>query len=112
MDNQYAATFGPANPLDLANDDGLITFDDVAVFASNWLAGKEINGVTVGDLETVALGDFDYSGRVDIADWGMLNDANPQAAALAMRMIAFGVPEPASVVLLALMAAGSAVRRR
>jgi hypothetical protein len=111
-DNLYAARFKPTNPLDLAGGDGLVTLSDVSVFVDNWLYQKSVNGVQVGDLETVARGDFDYSGVVDIADWRFLNDANPQLGAVAMAMIQ-STPEPSSTLLVApLVAALGLVRRR
>ena len=109
-DNQYAALFAPSVPVDLANDDGAVTMDDVDVFVSNWLSEKRINNVLIGDLETVAIGDFDYSGRVDIDDWSILNAANPQMAAIALARIQ-AIPEP-SAAALAVLALGLTTRRR
>jgi len=97
-DNAYAAKFKPTNPLDLAGHDNLVTLADVTAFAANWKYRKVINGVQVGDLETVAKGDFNYDGVVDIGDWERINFVNPALAATAMSLIQ-GVPEPSSLLL-------------
>ena len=111
-DNWYAVEFGPSNPLDLAGNDNIVGIEDIAIFVNNWLFEKEINGVVVGDLETVAVGDFNYSGRVDIEDWALLNAANPALAQTAMAMIAGVIPEPGAATLIAVALAGVIARRR
>ena len=58
------------------------------------------------------LGCSNYDGRVDLADWGILNTANPAMAAAAMSLIN-SVPEPGSCVLAGVaVAALLACRRR
>ncbi|MBX3435332.1 MAG: hypothetical protein KF847_18610 [Pirellulales bacterium] len=104
-DNKYAAHFGPATAGDL-DEDGQITTSDVTTFAANWRyenrltwmqAGIE-RSLVVGDLGSRSRGDFNYDGRVDLADWGILNTANPAMGALAMSLIN-AVPEPATTTL-------------
>ncbi|MCA9258709.1 MAG: hypothetical protein KDA61_05900, partial [Planctomycetales bacterium] len=116
-DNDYAAAFAPSTPGDVNGDD-LVTMADVQLFADNWLFENRINwfqageerSLLVGDLSTRTRGDFDYNGRVDLADWGILNSANPAMAAAAMAMIQ-AIPEP-SAVGLAFLASLVACRRR
>ncbi|MCA9233940.1 MAG: PEP-CTERM sorting domain-containing protein [Planctomycetales bacterium] len=118
-DNAYAAHFGPTTAGDLNGDDQ-ITMADVTLFASNWLyekkltwtQGEDERSLVVGDLESRSRGDFNYDGRVDLADWGILNTANPAMAAAAMSLIN-SVPEPGSCVLAGVaVAALLACRRR
>jgi len=112
-DNDYIARFGPSNPLDLAGGDGQVNLADVQAFAANWLSIKSINGLTVGDLETVARGDFNYDGRVDLRDWEILNAANPSLASVAMKLISGGsVPEPSAAMLAFAATAAAGCRRK
>ncbi|TWT76045.1 PEP-CTERM motif protein [Posidoniimonas polymericola] len=122
-DNQYAQAFAPAVDGDL-NGDNLVTLADANLFASNWLAEKTISSVDpfdgfvtsrrIGDLETRALGDFNYDGLVDLNDWAVLNNANPAAGVAAMRLITGAVPEPNSSLLVLAIAGccGSRCRGR
>jgi hypothetical protein len=110
-DNAYAARFKPGNPLDLAGNDNQITIADVTAFAVNWQYRKVINGVQVGDLETVARGDFNYDGIVDLSDWERINDVNPAMAAAAMSLIQ-GAPEPSTLGLSTAVALAAAGARR
>jgi hypothetical protein len=119
-DNDYAAFFKPSVNGDVTGD-GMVTVADANVFASNWLFEKRLTwnhqglanderSLRVGDLSTRALGDFDYSGRIDLRDWEILNATNPTLAALAMAKIQ-GIPEPAGLAL-ALLASGAWLVRR
>ncbi len=118
-DNDYAHAFGPTMDGDL-NNDHAITIADVTTFAANWRVENRLtwmqNGVqqslVVGDLTSRAKGDFNYDGRVDLADWGILNAVNPAMGAAAMRLIQ-SVPEPAAAVLAAMaVVAAARVRQR
>lgn len=112
-DNDYAAHFKPANPIDLVLD-GAINLADAQEFAHNWLYENILTWtdpmgdgqrLIVGDLVSRGKGDFNFDGRVDLADWAMLNSAYPGVGAAAMTLIQGGsVPEPAAVVLTALAA--------
>lgn len=119
-DNDYAAFFKPMVPGDV-NGDGLVTIADVSIFASSWLYEKRLEwlhqgldtdkrSLVVGDLSTRALGDFDFSGRIDLGDWAILNQANPTLAAIAMARIQ-GIPEPAAGTLLLLFTSSLVMRR-
>ncbi|QDT67815.1 PEP-CTERM motif protein [Planctomycetes bacterium MalM25] len=119
-DDRYAAAFKPSNPVDLTGE-GSIDFADAIEFASNWRSEKSLtwidaggteSSLVVGDLETRGRGDFNFDGRVDLADWGMLNNASPATAAAAMRLIAGVIPEPSTGVLVLLAISGLTVRRR
>lgn len=119
-DDRYAAHFKPSNPLDLTGDN-LISLADATEFAENWRYEKALTWINaegaesrlvVGDLTTRAKGDFNFDGRIDLADWGMLNAASPASAAYAMQVIATGIPEPTSAVLVVLGMAGVLARRR
>ncbi len=103
IDNAFAAAFRPSVDGDL-NGDNDVTLADATIFASNWLREKVISGISpndtsyslvIGDLESRDWGDFDYNGTVNLADWAILNNANPASGAAAMRII-LGIPEPSS----------------
>ncbi|MGD9635371.1 MAG: PEP-CTERM sorting domain-containing protein, partial [Pirellulales bacterium] len=120
-DNDYAAHFKPTNPVDLTGD-GAITLADAQMFAANWAFAEQLNwtdtlgdkhSLVVGDLLSRSKGDFNFDGRVDLADWGMLNSASPGVGAIAMRLIQGGtVPEPGTLVLVAIASTAFAARRR
>jgi trimeric autotransporter adhesin len=120
-DNSYAAAFKPSNPVDLTGE-GSVTFDDAALFASNWLYENTLEwtdsmgddqSLIVGDLVSRSKGDFNFDGRVDLSDWAMLNSANPGVGASALTLIQGGaIPEPATAALAALAAAALVFHRR
>jgi hypothetical protein len=117
-DNAYAAFFAPTTAGDL-NNDHVINMTDVTTFASNWrkentltwTQGGAQKTLIVGDLHSRMLGDFNYDGRVNLADWGILNTANPAMGAAALQLIGI-VPEPTSLGLVAALAAVLAPARR
>ena len=119
-DDRYAAEFKPSNPVDLTGE-GVINFADAQEFAANWRYEKRLtwidnegneSSLVVGDLETRDRGDFNFDGRVDLADWAMLNSASPSTATAAMQLIAGVIPEPGAAALTVLAAAGLFARRR
>ncbi len=118
-DNGYASVFSPAVDGDI-DGDSIVSLLDAQLFADNWLREKQLSWTTengqafslvVGDLESRGWGDFNYDGIADLADWAILNNANPSAGAAAMRWIN-GVPEPASCAGLLMGGAFLLSRRR
>lgn len=107
-DNKYAAFSAPQTQGDV-NGDNVINMADVDAFAANWRFEKRLNwtqnaapqSLVVGDLSTRARGDFNYDGRVNLADWAILNSVNPALGAAAYALIAV-VPEPSGAAMLAL----------
>ena len=120
FDNGYAAHFKPANPVDLTGE-GSITFADAQAFASNWLYENTLKwtdvmgnmqSLIVGDLISRSKGDFNFDGRVDLADWAMLNSANPGVGSAALALINGAVPEPTAGLLAILASVSIAWQRR
>ncbi len=118
-DNGYAREFRPLTDGDI-DGDGDVSLLDAQLFADNWLREKRLawtdaNGrlesLVVGDLESRNWGDFNYDGITNLADWAILNNADPMAGGLAMQLIQ-NVPEPTAG--LALLLGGSLLfsRRR
>jgi hypothetical protein len=119
-DNDYAAFFKPDTQGDLTGDN-MVTLADAQEFASNWLfenrlvwtnAGGNQQSLVVGDLASRDRGDFNYDGRVNLADWAILQNQSPAAAAAAMRIIQGVVPEPTSALLVLLAASAICLRLR
>lgn len=119
-DDRYAAEFKPNNPVDLTGE-GVVNFADALEFAANWRYEKQLtwintegteSSLVVGDLETRDRGDFNFDGRVDLADWAMLHAASPSTATAAMQLIAGVIPEPGTAALAVLAAAGLVTRLR
>ncbi|MBN1855010.1 MAG: discoidin domain-containing protein [Pirellulales bacterium] len=89
--------------------------DDVAAFVLHWRAENLVNNIPVGDLASRGMGDFNYDGVVNYADWYILRANHPSGSALNLGALlaGAGVPEPSSVVLLFLgLGAAWIVRRR
>jgi len=98
-------------PLGDLNKDNLVDGLDWQMF----LAGNQANLSGLTRLEGYVLGDLDGDGDNDIYDFAKFRDAyelyHPQQGAFAA-MVAASAPEPASIMLLAIGAAGLASRRR
>jgi hypothetical protein len=109
-DNKYAAFFKPSNPADMTGDN-LVNTADVNIFVANWLSQNIVSGLAIGDLTSRMKGDLNYDGFVNLADWDVLNDANPGAGAAAWAQIG-GVPEPGSLCLATLAMLGGIARWR
>ncbi|QDU58689.1 LamG domain-containing protein [Aeoliella mucimassa] len=134
-ENQFAReiAFNGVDPADV-NLDGIVagdgtgpaSSDDVTAFVENFFYEKTIDSilaggdadervpVRVGDVTTRALGDLNVDGIIDLADWSILNAADPSMGSLVLNKLGVStVPEPASCVSLACMLTmlGFAARR-
>ena len=118
-DNGYAKVYKPALEADV-DGDGSVNLTDATTFANNWLSENRLtvndNGdfLLVGDLNSRLKGDLDYNGIVDLADWAILNNANPGVAIAAARAISgLTIPEPSTLVTtLCLLAVPALLRKR
>jgi hypothetical protein len=108
-DVDYFSDVGLPVPSGVAGDvnqDGLVNQTDYNIWSAN--AGFN-NTFGVGDLTTLVKGDLDNNGKIDFYDFRIIAR---QAAGAGVTLV-LGVPEPASVALLAMAcAAGIAFRRR
>jgi hypothetical protein len=101
------------NPGDI-NRDGLVNNVDINTFVTNWRRVQQVNGVTVGDLNSRLFGDLNMNGTVDIDDAFTLHAALRAAGAGAGLDFSLlgSVPEPGSSLLLILGFAGLALARK
>jgi hypothetical protein len=109
-DNKYAAFFKPANAADLTNDN-IVNMSDVNVFVANWLYQNSVSSRVIGDLTSRSKGDLNFDGFVNLADWEILNDLAPPGVGSAAWALIQGIPEPGSIFLVTIAAAGTAIRR-
>jgi hypothetical protein len=74
---------------------------DVPLFIANWLSTYQVSGITIGDLTTRAVGDFNLNGTVDIDDAFTLHQGLSMAGmgGLDFGRLLSGVPEPTSALL-------------
>jgi hypothetical protein len=110
-DNDVAASiFAGVDPADVnldgqvsGNGTGPAESDDVTALVAGWMSRNRLpSGKLAGDINTRASGDLNFDGVTDIADWAILNLANPTAGAAALSAISgSGVPEPSALVLAA-----------
>jgi hypothetical protein len=85
------------------NRDGAVNNTDVSTFVTNWRRSQQLNGVTVGDLNSRLFGDLNMNGTVDIDDAYTLHFALRSAGAgagLDFSLLGVSVPEPSSFLLL------------
>ena len=112
-DNPYVANalsgYGEAD----LNGDGLTTETDVTAFIANWGSINLVNDLQIGDLSTRMAGDFNIDGAVGLDDWQILAENYTGSAPLNLDALLAGqaIPEPSSIVLLA-MAAGLLMARK
>ncbi|MBN1852123.1 MAG: hypothetical protein JW829_05335, partial [Pirellulales bacterium] len=105
-DNEFIAKTMESIDVADVNANGTVDYDDVDAFVAGWFSKNLINGIPVGDLGSRHNGDLNYDGIVDLADWSILNAANPGIGSAAMACIQ-GVPEPATIALVSLLLFGS-----
>ncbi len=94
------------------NFDGTVGGADWAIF----LAGNQADLSALSAAEAYQMGDLDGDGDNDIYDFALFREAyeldNPAPGAFAEMLAAYSVPEPTSLMLLALGAAGLGMWRR
>jgi hypothetical protein len=113
-DNDYVRqNLVGVNPGDI-NRDGSVNTIDINTFIANWRRVQQVNGVTVGDLNSRLFGDLNMNGTVDIDDAFTLHAALRAAGSGAG--LDFGllgsVPEPGSTLLLISGFVGIALARK
>ena len=110
-DNEFAADIYSFDLLDFNQDGTPANSGDVDAFVSGWRSTQSVNGVRIGDLNSLANGDANLDGTVDLLDWAIVNAASP-AAGSAIASALSGVPEPNTLVLFVLGAMLTFGRRR
>jgi hypothetical protein len=101
------------NPGDI-NRDGSVNTTDINTFVANWRRAQQVNGVTVGDLNSRLFGDLNMNGTVDIDDAYTLHAALRAAgsgAGLDFSLLG-SVPEPSGALLLICGLATLGLRRK
>jgi hypothetical protein len=115
IDNAFIRqNLGGVNAGDI-NRDGSVNSTDVNTFVANWRRAQQVNGVTVGDLNSRLFGDLNMNGTVDIDDAYTLHFALRSAgvgAGLDFGLLGVSVPEPSSLAIAALGLAAVGMRRR
>jgi hypothetical protein len=100
------------NPGDI-NRDGSVNTTDINTFVANWRRAQQVNGVTVGDLNSRLFGDLNMNGTVDIDDAYTLHAALRAAGGAGLDFSALGsIPEPGGALLVISGLAALALRRR
>ena len=105
FDNEFAADAISSVAEADVNLDGVVSgdgtgpaaSDDVTAFVEGWLFENEFNGQRVADLVSRSKGDLDFNGITDLADYAILNMANPAlGAAIGDQLF---IPEPSGSML-------------
>jgi hypothetical protein len=74
--------------------------DDVRFFIDHWLDERLVNGILTGDLlSRTTMGDLNFDGRTNLADWPILQNAHVGGAGLDLAALLGGVPEPSTAAL-------------
>jgi hypothetical protein len=94
------------------NQDNVLNPADVTAFLAGWKFRNVVNGVQVGDINTIEKGDLDFDGIVGLKDVRLLRQALGSAGVSGAGLNALGVPEPSAIVLAAPLALALARRRR
>ena len=77
------------------NFDGVLDSLDIQIFVDNWLKSHGS-----GDIDSFKLGDRNFDGMNDFADWVLIRqDFNAAGVSSALNGVTFPVPEPSSLVL-------------
>jgi hypothetical protein len=99
-DNDYVRqNLTGVNPGDI-NRDGSVNTTDINTFIANWRRVQQVNGVTVGDLNSRLFGDLNMNGTVDIDDAYTLHAALRAAGGAGLDFSALGsIPEPGGALL-------------
>lgn len=107
-DNEFAAGVLTGLAGDV-NQDNSLTQADIDDFVSGFSTENRVNGVLVGDLNTIRDGDLNFDGITDLLDLGLLRDAiSSSGSGSGLNLTALnglGVPEP-SALALTLLAGG------
>lgn len=99
---------------DIAGDDGVINQADKTAFLNGWLDRRIVNAMQVGDLTSYRQGDLNFDGITDIADLARFQQALTGAGVPAItpaELAAAAVPEPSSLAILTVLAAGGRLLR-
>jgi hypothetical protein len=104
-DNKFAASVLTGVAGDV-NQDNALNPADVTAFIAGWKFRKVVNGVQVGDIDTIEKGDLDFDGIVGLKDVKLLRQALGSAGVSAAGLNVLGVPEPSVVALAAPLALG------
>ncbi|MBN1852540.1 MAG: hypothetical protein JW829_07435 [Pirellulales bacterium] len=103
-DNDYIVTALSGIDGDV-NQDGVLNSLDVDDFIAGWMVENRVMGVLAGDLTTIGFGDLNFDGVNDIHDLALIQNAliNAGMNTIAAEDLIAGVPEPPTVLLVALM---------
>jgi hypothetical protein len=89
-----------------------VTTADVNALITGWQKEKTVNGVRVGDINTIRDGDLNFDGITDIADAYLLHQGLLAATGAGLDFSLLPTPEPSGLALAALALAGGAAARR
>ncbi|HJQ78888.1 MAG TPA: LamG-like jellyroll fold domain-containing protein, partial [Lacipirellulaceae bacterium] len=113
-DNDYVRqNLTGVNPGDI-NRDGSVNTTDINTFIANWRRVQQVNGVTVGDLNSRLFGDLNMNGIVDIDDAYTLHAAlraGGSGAGLDFSLLG-SIPEPGGALLVISALTALALRRQ